>query len=1460
MTVRDNFSSKTLRTLAARVGYHCSNPSCMDSTSGPALDEEHSINIGVGAHIAAAASGGKRYDPNMTSAERSCGANGIWLCQSCSKLIDSDDGRFTVELLYKWKKGAIQRALDAIVGGLPLGSLKPPSTFDAADEHFLHGLDLPSTTAIDAVGAQLRAATQNDIAAFRAVRSQLARTIPLTLRLEGKYPCHVALESLSRLAALAEPVALVASAGTGKSTTLLRLADYMGGKDGQIPLLVPLGEWSNRQDDFFDFILRRNAFSTFRRQHLMALAYCGQLALLLDGWNELTPEARRRATSDLEALQRDYPQLGFVISSRRQSLPINGPVVAIEALSEAQQMELARMVRGQEGCDLVDRAWRTRGFRELISNPLYLYALLTLPPGVAFPESKEAVLGMFVRHNETAPVQVERLQRDTLSQHTILLTALAVEANRSANTVLSDADANRTVSAILRRLFDDGQIGAPPHPRDVVDGLVNAHLLVRMSGGNGPVGFQHQLFQEWYAAAEVEGLMLKMAAGDAGARKKLREDVLDQPNWEESILFACDRLSRADAVGARAVAAAVDEALDIDPLLSAAMLDRAAAAVWQLVRDRVLRFIGRWHKPRAFDRAVRFMVASGKPEFAESIWPLALNADDQIQYDIFRAADRFHIGVLGPDREARLRALPAQQRRIALSEIASNSGFDGMELAAALATTDPDPQVVVDVVGALAFRGGDRHVNQIMTAAPDSVWKALAEQDYPDHLMDAKLDARLAIEREQARCEDNHPARLLGWILDEKPADAEARIAQLLGKPALDSNDRSLEYALSQAYPQYPRAVAAGLVARIAANLPLPYRVGDYLKDAPVLDSGPVADAVLDPSTPEAQLNAAAAVVGTATVAALLKQLFVIDSQIQALGSYDKQLSDAHHRIVHALSATRQDAIVPALIANGRTSDPQRIGLLADVLARYGDKSGNSSPPFDIAHQIDLRDLVEAWIDTLRSAQQPARREAANVARAAARLADASLAEPLLGLLERDLADFEGARAARLAGTSKRGVMEMGYTLMYVRAFEAMHDAPAVAVLTRRLSDFRWGIEAGAALVKIWLADHPTQDPPTFGGRAHYASHLSRRTERAAGTPSTSDFAEAIFDVVRNMGNVGRTDAEQRHALNLVAAGLALPHGARRPEIDALLALHQPISLKHRLLVAAARAGEIIPATLLMEGLRDMLTAAETQLWRLEPNRGELTGWIELFPFSDDPQGVHDAIALLPEQHRRPLALRSLLETLPQGPADSALIALERLATNDPAFLSAFEWTNAVVSLAIEASSLALLDHLCQGQIPVGDGFHLSKALTAWANKFATVRSAIIERYRGLPPGDIRLVLEMAMDGMADEEVFMALFDVQAGASHAFRAMSRVIRNLALGRSPSNEWSGAFEEYSLPLPGLRAKLFAILLENNARAQLAKQCLIAIDELRDETGRVNSEPRHPDIATGRAWPPEADESH
>ena len=133
------------------------------------------------------------------------------------------------------------------------------------------------------------------------------------------------------------------------------------------------------------------------------------------------------------------------------------------------------------------------------------------------------------------------------------------------------------------------------------------------------------------------------------------------------------------------------------------------------------------------------------------VWPLISNANDQIRAGAFRAADRFRTGVLGPDGEARLRGLTARQREIALSEIAHQSGYDGMELTARLATNDPEREVVVKVVEALAFRRGDRHVNRILQAAPEAVWQAVAKAGFPERLSDAALDERLTRERAAVR-------------------------------------------------------------------------------------------------------------------------------------------------------------------------------------------------------------------------------------------------------------------------------------------------------------------------------------------------------------------------------------------------------------------------------------------------------------------------------------------------------------------------------------------------------------------------------------------------------------------------------------------------------------------------------------------------------------------------------------
>jgi len=420
-----------------------------------------------------------------------------------------------------------------------------------------------------------------------------------------------------------------------------------------------------------------------------------------------------------------------------------------------------------------------------------------------------------------------------------------------------------------------------------------------------------------------------------------------------------------------------------------------------------------------------------------------------------------------------------------------------------------------------------------------------------------------------------------------------------------------------------------------------------------------------------------------------------------------------------------------------------------------------------------------------------------------------------------------------------------------------MRDGPAVEVLKRGLSDLRWGTDAAAALYEIWSADNLPATGP-FERWTSVGDHLSRRAERDAGDIPSSESAEAIFAVVRKYGTATNSDEYQRHAIALAATGLGLPHGNKRSEISSLLSLPQPIEAKQRLLHCMARSGEIVPATVVMDGVRNLLDAALRDRWRLDESRGELTGWIELFPFSDDPERVHEAISLLTEPHRAAHALRRLLEVLPQSPASSALATLERLAADKPALLRHDAWRHALMKLDIEAAAMAALDWYCAGAIPTDDTFQFSRALTAWARKYPSVRSAMIARYRTLPGGQARAALENAMSDLADEEAFWSQFDVRGDAGELSGGLRTLIRNLAIGQKPSLEFSGAFEEFGLPLAQLRSRLFGMLPAGDARARLAKACLIAIEEYRDENGRVLNEPRHPDIASGRAWPPEAEE--
>jgi hypothetical protein len=125
---RDDFDRRTKQALAERAGYRCSFPGCGLPTIGPSDEAADSSSAtGMACHIAAAAGGpgARRYKPDMSPAERASISNGIWMCYTHGKLIDTDETRFSVPMLQKWRAIAEERARLLQIHGALLGGKLP---------------------------------------------------------------------------------------------------------------------------------------------------------------------------------------------------------------------------------------------------------------------------------------------------------------------------------------------------------------------------------------------------------------------------------------------------------------------------------------------------------------------------------------------------------------------------------------------------------------------------------------------------------------------------------------------------------------------------------------------------------------------------------------------------------------------------------------------------------------------------------------------------------------------------------------------------------------------------------------------------------------------------------------------------------------------------------------------------------------------------------------------------------------------------------------------------------------------------------------------------------------------------------------------------------------------------------------------------------------------------------------
>jgi hypothetical protein len=1461
--VRDDFRSRTKSIIARRVGGLCSNPNCAKLTTGPASAEASSINIGVAAHITAASEGGPRFDRTLTAQERRHASNGIWLCQTCAHLIDVDIERYPAELLRKWKSEAEDFALLSIgTAGPGYHAFKYKVELDDSDRELLQGLALPSEDDVGSVTARLNDAARQDIEAFRGTRNWPKHPIQLTFRMEDpKNDNALGPPDVAELLGLRNEIAIVAPPGTGKTTSLLQLAEFVGADEETVAAFVPLGEWSTRHDTILGSLVHHNAFRGFREQHFMLLALHGRLLLLLDGWNELDPASRLRAINELEALRRDFPLLQIAISTRRQALnvPISGPIVELEALSEEQQKEIARASAGTAGEALLDRAWRTPGVRDLVSIPLYLSALLKIP-GSAMPTTKEEILRLFIAEHEKAEGRAEVLRRELFGVHPQVLCALATEATRTANTTISEGSSRTIVTDIENRLVAEGQITVKPQPSIVLDVLVANHSLTRSGAG---ISFQHQQFQEWYASLEVEQIMRAASRGDEEVINKLKVDVLNMPAWEESVLFACERLSRTDNAGADAVANAIMHAIPIDPMLAAEMIYRADQRVWDRVKEKIVAFATRWHRAGRVDRAVRFMIMTGRPEFADQIWPLISHADSQIHLSALRAAPRFRPLVLGPKLQERLAPLVDEIREAIISELAMYGGIEGIDLAASLARADSSAKVQANAIGSLFFRRADRVASDILRSARDAVWSIIAEKGYVDEFAHADLLERLRSERRRTIDSEPDTVKKLGMILRSGDGlePGPGQIEAVLKSPEFPVRDQQAGWTIATAFKRYPKEVASAFIDRLENGRELPFHGEEYLVGTPVVDSGRLPGLVLDPASPKSVVPAAVTLVGPKTISELIERVLTCHEKLLASRPhYDRSLSDEFHLLKGWVAKARTSSFIEAWLGHNETKQPGRIAVLADLFAlHFRDKSRQ----IDGALATRACSTLEVFGERLLASPDSTRGEFAEVAMAIEQVPRPELLPILTRLLTEDLARWrrakEEVRTARARGLHiDMSEAAHSWTLQYARALVAIDGEQVAKLMEGYLLDREFGIEATGILKGIWDRQQPPKEK-AFASWHDFSEVKARRREREEGTIQPCPLSASIFATIEGLIKPGSDAEAQPHALQLARVAFSMPYRHKAELIASLLALPRPMAEKLPLLTVLVQAGEIVDANVALDGLKELLEAAKKDRWRLDENRGELESWLELLTFSNRPEATLEALELLEAQFRTPWRLRRVLEALRDAPDSQSERILAELARRDPRFFAEYEWANALLKRGTLSAVLMLIDVVREGKRLPGHAFDVwsfSEKLAPFFRADSEARLELLRQYEAEGDGPAKNLLEAVVAKLGDPAALMTIIRSYSARRKPFDGSLRfAIEGVAVGQRPAPGWANAYEEFSVEMPQLRKQLFA-MLEIQSEQALASACLTTIDELRDQHGRTDAEPRHPDIDSNRPWPAEA----
>lgn len=589
----------------------------------------------------------------------------------------------------------------------------------------------------------------------------------------------IGLDGVRASLASALRIILEAPAGRGKTTTLVHLAKRAG--SDELAFLIDFPEWARSQLSILEYLAQMRFFQSraISAGDLATLYDVQHFTFLLNGWNEVPEAYSEGAAVKLMALEREYPGAGICVATRTRlvSPPLAGALRAkLLPLIRAQRNEYLSLSLESRADELGRILDNNHILDELTRTPFILSAVVDLfRSGRTIPATRIGVLRETTRLLEEAEEHRHFLQGEPLGGRSEdYLAELATQMTGQRTTRISEPSARSIVNGVSIELRETGLITEIPEPRLLLDALCDHHVLERLNYKPDALSFEHQQFQELYAAVSLQNCLSGIVQSDKRELDQaFTRDYINEPKWEEPLRMIAEQIGvlSLEPNGAAEVALGerlVQMALAVDPIFAAELSRLCGRLVWQKVRAAAGHRLRSWYAVDQEEHrqgALAAMIATGSDDFKDIILPRLKSDNSQVRLGTYRAGAEFHPNVLGDDWLAIVNGWSEEARKEFISVLAIHgSGYERFETIERFARTDPSPKVRADAAHELVWSGSRRILWPALEALDDAAFELVVE-DLDTHNIPPSLHERALAVRERLVAKSTHPADRLGHLL-----------------------------------------------------------------------------------------------------------------------------------------------------------------------------------------------------------------------------------------------------------------------------------------------------------------------------------------------------------------------------------------------------------------------------------------------------------------------------------------------------------------------------------------------------------------------------------------------------------------------------------------------------------------------------------------------------------------------